>query len=101
MAQFRAFAGLLAHSFRNLLPIILVVGVFQALVIRQVPEDWLSISLGLAVVVVGIALFLQGLELGIFPIGKNISNEFARKGSLPLLMIFGFCLGFSAVIAEP
>jgi len=101
VAQFRMFAGLLTHSFRNLLPIILVVGVFQALVIRQVPEDWLSISLGLAVVVVGIALFLQGLELGIFPIGKNISNEFARKGSLPLLMIFGFCLGFSAVIAEP
>jgi len=101
VTQLREFSGLLKHSFRNLLPIILVVGVFQALVIRQVPEGWLGISIGLAVVVVGIALFLQGLELGIFPIGKNISNEFARKGSLPLLMIFGFCLGFSAVIAEP
>lgn len=99
--QFRNFLGLLAHSFRNLLPIVLVVAVFQALVIRQVPDGWLGISFGLAVVVLGIALFLQGLELGIFPIGKTLSDEFARKGSLPLLMIFGFCLGFSAVIAEP
>jgi hypothetical protein len=99
--QFRDFLGLLNHSFRNLLPIIVVVGVFQFLVIRQVPDGWLPMAIGLAVVVLGVALFLQGLELGIFPIGKNLSNEFARKGSLPLLMIFGFCLGFAAVVAEP
>jgi hypothetical protein len=99
--QFRDFLGLLNHSFRNLLPIILVVAVFQFVVIRQVPDGWLSMAIGLAVVVLGVALFLQGLELGIFPIGKNLSNEFARKGSLPLLMIFGFCLGFAAVVAEP
>ena len=78
-----------------------MVGVFQLLIIRQVPEGWLGMTIGLLVVVLGVALFLQGLELGIFPIGKNLSNEFARKGSLPLLMIFGFCLGFAAVIAEP
>jgi hypothetical protein len=66
-----------------------------------VPDDLLSMVFGLLVVVLGVALFLQGLELGIFPIGKNLSNDFAKKGSLSLLMIFGFCLGFSAVIAEP
>lgn len=101
MNQLKEFAGLLSHSFRNLLPIIVVVLVFQLLIIRQVPDDWLSMAIGLLVVVLGVALFLQGLELGIFPIGKNLSNEFARKGSLPLLMIFGFCLGFAAVVAEP
>jgi hypothetical protein len=99
--QLRDFLGLLNHSFRNLLPIILVVGVFQFVIIRQVPDNWLPMAIGLLVVVLGVALFLQGLDLGIFPIGKNLSNEFARKGSLPLLMSFGFCLGFSAVIAEP
>ena len=101
MNQFRDFLGLLGHSFRNLLPIIVVVGVFQFLVIRELPEAWLPMAIGLGVVVVGIAMFLQGLELGIFPIGKNLSNELTRKGSLPLLMIFGFFLGFAAVIAEP
>ncbi|SEP95772.1 Protein of unknown function [Ectothiorhodospira magna] len=101
MNQLREFLHLLNHAFRNLLPIILVVGIFQFLIIRQVPEQWLPMAIGLLVVVLGVALFLQGLELGIFPIGKNLSNEFARKGSLPLLMIFGFCLGFAAVVAEP
>jgi hypothetical protein len=95
------FARILQHSFRNLLPIILVVTFFQLAVMRQVPDDVVPMAIGLLVVVFGVALFLQGLELGIFPIGKNLSNDFAKKGSLPLLMAFGFCLGFSAVVAEP
>jgi hypothetical protein len=99
--QLREFLGILKHSFRNLLPIIVVVAFFQFVIMRQVPDDLLPITFGLLVVVLGVALFLQGLELGIFPIGKNLSNDFAKKGSLSLLMIFGFCLGFSAVIAEP
>jgi hypothetical protein len=99
--QLEEFVHILQHSFRNLLPIVLVVGFFQAVVLRQVPEGLWPMVFGLLVVVLGVALFLQGLELGIFPIGKNLSNAFAKKGSLPLLMVFGFCLGFSAVIAEP
>jgi len=99
--QLREFLGILKHSFRNLLPIIVVVAFFQFVIMRQVPDDLLPITFGLLVVVVGVALFLQGLEMGIFPIGKNLSNDFAKKGSLSLLMIFGFCLGFSAVVAEP
>jgi hypothetical protein len=99
--QLREFLGILKHSFRNLLPIIVVVAFFQFAVMQQVPDDLLSMVFGLLVVVLGVALFLQGLELGIFPIGKNLSNDFAKRGSLSLLMIFGFCLGFSAVIAEP
>ncbi len=101
MNQLREFARILQHSFRNLLPIVVVVAFFQLAVMRQVPDGVLSMAFGLLVVVLGVALFLQGLELGIFPIGKNLSNEFAKKGSLPLLMVFGFCLGFSAVVAEP
>jgi hypothetical protein len=99
--QLREFLGILKHSFRNLLPIIVVVAFFQFAVMQQVPDDLLPMAFGLLVVVLGVALFLQGLEMGIFPIGKNLSNDFAKKGSLSLLMIFGFCLGFSAVIAEP
>ncbi len=91
----------LIHAARNLLPIVLVVGVFQFLVLQQTPEGLGSMVVGLLIVVVGVALFLQGLEMGVFPIGKNLSDEFAAKGSLPWLMVFGFCMGFGAVIAEP
>jgi hypothetical protein len=99
--QLKEFLHILQHAFRNLLPIVIVVSFFQAVVLRQMPDGVESMAFGLLVVVLGVALFLHGLELGIFPIGKNLSNEFAKKGSLSLLMIFGFALGFSAVIAEP
>ena len=101
MNGLKDFLHILQHSFRNLLPIVVVVAFFQAVVMRSVPDGLTSMIIGLLVVVLGVALFLQGLELGIFPIGKNLSNSFAKRGSLPLLMAFGFCLGFSAVIAEP
>lgn len=101
MTLLKAFTSTLRHSAQNLLPIVLVVAFFQFLVMQQVPDDLWSIGLGLLIVVFGVALFLQGLELGVFPIGKNLSNAFARRGSLPLLMVFGFSLGVASVIAEP
>src|SRR5690606_6432274 len=85
----------------NLLPIVVVVVFFQLLILQQMPDDSLSMIIGLLIVAVGVALFLQGLELSIFPLGKSLSNQFARRGSVPILLSFGFALGFSAVIAEP
>lgn len=89
------------HALKNLIPIIAVVLVFQALVLRTVPDNSVSMAIGIAIVAIGVALFLQGLELSIFPVGKSLSNQFARKGSVPILLAFGFALGFSAVVAEP
>ncbi|MFN3338686.1 MAG: DUF1538 domain-containing protein, partial [Dietzia sp.] len=56
---------------------------------------------GLLIVGVGIALFLQGLDLSVFPVGKNLANQFTRRGALGLLLAFGFAIGFAAVVAEP
>ncbi len=97
----REFFSTLLHALRNLMPIVLVVSVFQFGVLRQVPDGLATMVIGLGIVVIGVALFLQGLEMGIFPIARNLSDEFTAKGSLPWLMIFGFFIGFSAVIAEP
>ncbi|MFW6346612.1 MAG: DUF1538 domain-containing protein, partial [Halomonas sp.] len=99
--QLREFAHALLHALRNLLPIIIVVVGFQALLFREWPEGGLGMAVGLGIVAVGVALFLQGLELSIFPVGKRLANQFARRGSMPLLMAFGFAIGFSAVVAEP
>tara|TARA_R110000868_G_scaffold120017_4_gene318570 strand:- start:67782 stop:69242 length:1461 start_codon:yes stop_codon:yes gene_type:complete len=89
------------HALRNLCPIIAVVLFFQLAILRQMPENILGMTVGLLIVAVGVALFLQGLELSIFPVGKSLSNQFARKGSVPVLLSFGFAMGFSAVVAEP
>ncbi|MBO6850905.1 MAG: DUF1538 domain-containing protein [Marinobacter sp.] len=97
----RAFLHSLLHALRNLFPIIAVVIFFQLVVLQQWPDNTMSMAIGLIVVAVGVALFLQGLELSIFPVGKSLSNQFARRGSLPILLSFGFAIGFSAVVAEP
>ena len=101
MFYLRAFSHSLLHALKNLFPIITVVVFFQLLILQQIPENIFVMTAGLLIVAVGVALFLQGLELSIFPVGKTLSNQFARKGSLPVLLSFGFAMGFSAVVAEP
>ncbi|HEX2247179.1 MAG TPA: DUF1538 domain-containing protein, partial [Arthrobacter sp.] len=70
-------------------------------VFRGLPDDPLQLVVGLLIVGVGIALFLQGLDLSVFPVGKNIANQFTRRGALGLLLAFGFAIGFAAAVAEP
>lgn len=101
MFYLHAFSHSLLHALKNLFPIIAVVVFFQLLILQQIPENIFVMAAGLLIVAVGVALFLQGLELSIFPVGKSLSNQFARKGSVPVLLSFGFAMGFSAVVAEP
>jgi hypothetical protein len=99
--QLRHFLVDLTGTFRNLLPIILVAGLFQWVVLREMPAEAGMVLAGLVLVALGITLFLRGLELSVFPLGRNLSDAFAREGKLGWLLAFGFCLGFAAVIAEP
>ncbi|GAA1188727.1 hypothetical protein GCM10009674_30290 [Nesterenkonia xinjiangensis] len=89
------------HALRALVPILCVVVLFQAAVFRQVPEGWGSILIGLLIVAAGIALFLEGLERSVFPVGKSITNKLVKSASLWKLLPFCFAIGFAAVIAEP
>ncbi|MDO8826639.1 DUF1538 domain-containing protein [Methylophaga sp.] len=101
MNQLKAFSDAFMHALKNLLPIVVVVVIFQTFILQSIPDNTLSISIGLLIVAIGVALFLRGLELSIFPVGKSLSNQFTKRGSLWILLSFGFALGFSAVVAEP
>ncbi len=91
----------LVGSAQDLAPIILVIAFFQIVVIQQpFPNLW-NVVTGLVCVVVGLALFIQGLESGLFPIGEALAQGFARRGSVIALLIFAFCLGFGTTVAEP
>jgi uncharacterized membrane protein (DUF2068 family) len=93
----RLFTG----SFRDLVPIIVVVIFFQIVVLRQPFPDLERVMVGLVFVVVGLSLFVQGLECGLFPLGESMAQTFARKGSLIALLAFAFALGFGTTVAEP
>jgi hypothetical protein len=89
------------HAFTDLLPIILVIGFFQLVVLRQPLPDLAGVLFGAVLVVIGLALFIQGLEMGLFPIGESLAQALAHKGSLFWLLVFAFALGFSTTVAEP
>ena len=97
----KIFLGDLKNSFKDLVPIVAVVAFFQAAIVQAVPENLSSILIGLTIVAVGLALFIRGLELGIFPIGENLAIDFAKKGSVFWLILFAFTIGFSTTVAEP
>lgn len=99
-----AFAKQARNSFRDLLPVVLVMAFFQLVVIRQpLPDDISSIDLivGLLCVLAGLTLFIKGLQQGLFPIGESLAHAFARKSSAIWLLLFAFALGFGTTIAEP
>ena len=97
----RLLSRRLWEAVRDLLPIVVVVVGFQTLVLRQPFPDVAGLVVGALFVVFGLMLFVQGLELGLFPIGEAMAHAFARKGSLAWLLVFGFLLGFSTTVAEP
>ena len=88
-------------SLRDLAPIVVVIAVFQIFVIKQPVEGILSLVFGGLLVVVGLAFFIFGLRLALFPIGENLAHALARKGSAVWLFTFAFVLGFGTTIAEP
>ncbi|GAA5646458.1 MULTISPECIES: DUF1538 domain-containing protein [Vibrio] len=101
MRALGALLRALLSSLRDLLPIIVVIGFFQLVVLQEPLPQMGAILSGLLLVVLGLTLFVFGLEMGLFPIGESMAKAFARKGSIFWLMTFAFGLGFSTTVAEP
>jgi hypothetical protein len=97
----RALAKDAIDAMRDLLPIVIVIGVFQLFVIRQPVEGLMTLVTGGLLVVAGLAFFIFGLRLALFPIGEGLAHSLAGKGSVFWLIAFAFVLGFGTTVAEP
>jgi hypothetical protein len=97
----RNFVRLVFSAIRDLTPIILVIAFFQIFVLQQPLPNLPNILAGLVLVICGLAFFIQGLEMGLFPMGGSMADDFANKGSLTALLAFAFGLGFGTTVAEP
>ncbi len=95
------FSKALTESVRDLLPIVAVIAFFQLLVFKQPIPDLANLLFGTLQVVIGLTLFVQGLKMGLFPIGESMAHDFASKGSVLWLTLFAFALGFGTTVAEP
>jgi hypothetical protein len=85
----------------DIFPIIVVITFFQLAIIQKPFPHLSQTILGVVLVVIGLFIFILGLESALFPIGEKMANEFAIKGSSMWIILFGFALGFSTTIAEP
>lgn len=85
----------------DLLPIVVVIAFFQLVIIRQPLPQIGEILAGSLMVVIGLSMFVQGLEMALFPLGESMAQALSQKGSLFWLLVFAFALGFSTTVAEP
>lgn len=107
------FGATLLTMLRDITPIAVILFGFQVFVLRQPIAHPGRIAAGLVFVLLGLALFLQGLQLALFPIGRLMAEQLTAPGFLDsaasgahwldYLWIYAFAgaIGFSTAIAEP
>lgn len=110
-----SFWQTLLGTFRDVMPIAAIIIGFQILIIRKPIHQPKKIFIGFFYVFLGIALFLQGLEMALFPIGELMAKQLTAPdflhidvslGNVPWqtyywVYIFAACIGFATTLAEP
>lgn len=74
---------------------------FQFVVLNIPVANAMVVALGIGVVVLGLAFFMEGLFLGLMPLGETCGIRLPQKTVLPVILIFAFVLGLGATFAEP
>ncbi len=75
--------------------------VFQILILRLPIVYAGMITAGLFLVAVGLMAFMEGLRLGLMPLGEVIGSVLPQNSRMPLILGFAFLLGIGATFAEP
>ena len=88
-------------SLIDLSVIVGIIAFYQFAILRTVPDDLPNMFVGLMLVAVGLALFLRGLELGIFPLGEDLAQRLAKLSTRSWILVFAFVIGFATTVAEP
>lgn len=74
---------------------------FQMLIIGTPLTDTLRIIGGVVFVVLGLAMFLEGLFIGLMPLGEKVGLQLPKYSRIFLTIAFGLLIGFVSTLAEP
>lgn len=91
----------LLEQVRSVALIILYLVFFQTLVLGLGLAESVAIAAGLSLVIVGLTFFMEGILLGLMPLGEVIGIKLPQKGSTAMILAFAFVLGVGATLAEP
>ena len=107
------------NTIGDVLPIAAIIFGFQLAVIRKVPPNSVKIIIGFFWVLIGLSLFLLGLEWCLFPLGRLMAEQLTDPAFIlgidsatavvtqvdwrdyGWVYLFAFLIGFSTTIAEP
>lgn len=85
----------------SVLPVVIYLIFFQSTILGMPIYEAGVISVGIGLVILGLAFFLEGLFLGIMPLGEILGIKLPLKSGLFTIIAFSFILGFGATYAEP
>jgi len=103
----------LLNTAADVAPVVVFMLAFQGLVLKRPLANKARLLLGLGFVVAGLGLFLVGLEMGLFPLGRlmaeqlTVNSAAASGGQIPAwydyywIYVFAFAIGFGTTVAEP
>ena len=109
----RRFLDTLLRTTIDLAPIIAIIFVFQYLIIRRPLPHLQQVLFGFVYVLLGLSLFLVGLNEAMFPLGRAMAQQLTAPEFLGAitdnpswsvyLWVYAFaaCVGFSSTLAEP
>ncbi len=111
------FLGILFATVKDVLPIAGILFGFQIVVLRRRIPHLRQVLLGFVYVLLGLSLFLQGLDQTLFPLGKLMAAQLTDPAFLfgsaserlaevnwrdyAWVYVFAACMGFATAIAEP
>ncbi len=85
----------------SVLPIVAIVLLLHFSLVPLTGDDLARFLIGAGLIILGLTLFLFGVDAGITPIGVRLGGTLARSNQLFILVLVGLVLGFFISIAEP
>ncbi len=86
---------------KTLLPVVILVLILSVSVVKVPTDITIRFLIGSALLLVGLTIFLWGVEIAMNPIGNYMSKEVASSTKLWKIAFLSFLLGFLITVAEP
>ena len=86
---------------KAVVPLAAYLMLFQVLILRHPIDSAISLCLGLVAVIVGLAVFMEGLSTGLMPFGNIIGDNLPKKASMGVVLLIIGILGVGVTFAEP
>ena len=89
------------EQIKAVMPLAAYLFIFQLLILRQPIQEATIIGLGLVAVIIGLAIFMEGLKVGLMPFGTIIGDNLPKKASMGVVLLIIAILGVGVTFAEP